>query len=333
MASWLTYLHEDPIPWLLDTGGPSVRYRVLTDLLGRPANDPEVQAARAAVNCQPLVQEIFAAQHAAGHWGDDPAKPYTASGTLGALQNLYLLGVEPDDRTTAGCRAFLCYSQHESGGFSMSGTGRSGIFPCTTGEHLPMLVAFGMAGDERVRRAWSFLVADTSTADALVCARYQHRPCLWGAIATLKGLAVLPEDLRSPYSTRVVHSLVDVLLDARYDFAGEHKRWLTFGVPRGWDLLSALGVLAAHGFASDARFTPLLDLVLDHQDTHGRWTCGSNSRTWPLERRNQPSTWVTLDALRLLNMVAEDGSRKPSLPGLSASYQGALDHYASARSR
>jgi len=53
----------------------------------------------------------------------------------------------------------------------------------------------------------------------------------------------------------------------------------------------------------DPRFTPLLDLFLAQQDEQGRWRCGSVSRTWPLEKRNRPSKWVTLDALRLLKIV------------------------------
>jgi hypothetical protein len=147
--------------------------------------------------------------------------------------------------------------------------------------------------------------------DALDCGRYQHRACLWGAIAALNGLAVLPAELRSPQSARVVQRLADALLDAEYDFAGEHKRWLTFGVPRAWDLLSALKALAAHGYARDPRFAPLLARVLARQDDQGRWPCGSVSRTWPLEPRNRPSKWVTLDALRMLKQACDNGEIHP----------------------
>lgn len=139
--------------------------------------------------------------------------------------------------------------------------------------------------------------------DALDCGRYGHRPCLWGAIAALNGLAVLPADMCSTRSEGVVAGLAAALLDAPYDFSGEHKRWLTFGVPRGWDLLSALRAPAAHGFAGDPRFAPLLELLLSRQNGQGRWLCGSVSRTWPLEKRNQPSKWVTLDALRVLKRM------------------------------
>jgi hypothetical protein len=303
MQSWQTYLRGDPLPWLLSAEHPSVRYWTLTDLLGRPESDPEVQEARAGIAQQAVTKEVFALQRPQGYWGDDETRPYTAEGAVGALTLLHMLGVPPDGRTAAGCDSFLRFCQHERGGFSMTRTLRSGIFPCTTGQHLPLLVYFGLGDDPRVRAAFRFLLEDMAADDALDCARYQHRPCLWGAIAALNGLAVLPADMGSAQSQRVVRRLADALLDAPYAFQGEHRRWLTFGVPRAWDLLTALKALAAHGYAHDPRFMPLVALVLTRQDDQGRWLCGAVSRTWPLEKRNQPSRWVTLDALRVLRQL------------------------------
>ena len=302
MQNWYKNLNGDPLPWLLEPENPSVRYWTLMDLLDRPVSDPDVQEIRAAVTQQPLVKELFALQHPEGYWGEE-TKPHSAQGAVGVLSLLYILGVIPDRRTAAGCDSFLKNCQHESGGFSMTRKVRSGIFPCTTGAHLPWLVYFGLGDDPRVRAAFAFLIEDMSADEALDCGRYQHRDCLWGAISALDGLAVLPSDMQSEQSKRVVTELADVLLDARYDFEGEHKRWLTFGVPRAWDLLSALKALAAHGYARDARFLPLLKRILDCQDDQGRWECGSVSRTWPIEKRNRPSKWITLDALRVIKKV------------------------------
>ena len=303
MQSWQKSLNGDSLPWLLDPENPSVRCWTLIDILDRPVDCFEVQEARAAIAQQPLVKELFALQHPAGHWGDDETKPYTAQGAVGALALLHMLGVTPDKRTAAGCDSFLKFCQHESGGFSLTKRLRSAIFPCTTGEHLPFLVYFGLGDDPRVRAAFAFLIEDMSTDNALDCGRYQHQDCLWGAIAALNGLAVLPADMRAAQSKRAVKRFADALLDTRYDFEGEHKRWLTFGVPRAWDLLSALKTLAVHGYAHDSRFVPLLKLILQRQDGQGRWLCGSVSRTWPIEKRNQPSKWITLDALRVLKQV------------------------------
>jgi hypothetical protein len=304
--TWRAALCDDPVPWLLEPENPAVRYWTLTDILDRPEDDREVLDARAAVAQQPLMQELFASQHPEGHWGDDETKPYTAQGTLGVLIMLHTLAAGPGECTAAGCESFLRYCQHESGGFSLTKTRRSAIFPCTTGEHLPRLVYFGLGDDPRVRRAFTFVMEDMSTQDALDCGRYQHQDCLWGAIAALNGLAVLPADMRSSKSERVVRRLADTLLGATYDFEGEHKRWLTFGVPRTWDLLSALLALATHGYTRDPRFPALLELFLSRQDEGGRWLCGSTSRTWSLEKRNRPSKWVTLDALRLLKAIDDE---------------------------
>lgn len=303
MQSWQRYLNGNPLPWLLDTENPSVHYWTLTDILDQPASDPEVKNARIAISQQSLVKELFAHQHPEGYWGDDKTKPYTAQGAVAALNLLHCLGVTPDERTAAGCDSFLNFCQHTSGGFSMTKKLHSGIFPCTTGEHLPFLVYFGLGDDSRVRAAFAFLIEEMSTDGALDCGRYQHHDCLWGAIASLRGLAVIPSDMQSTRSMRAVKRLANALLNARYDFGGEHKRWLTFGVPRAWDLLSALNALAAHGYAQDSRFNQLLELILNHQDNQGRWLCGSVSRTWPIEKRNQPSKWITLDALRVLKYV------------------------------
>jgi hypothetical protein len=259
-------LKGDSIPWLLEPENPSARYWTLTDILGRPAGDAEVQEARAAIAQQPIVREIFASQHPGGYWGEDETKPYTAQGAVGVLPLLHMLGVEPDARTAAGCDSLLRFCQHESGGLSLVKKQRSGIFPCTTGQHLPFLVYFGLGDDSRVRRAFAFVIESMSAENALDCGRYQHKACLWGAIAALNGLAVLPADMQTPQSRRVVKRLANALLDAPYDFEGEHKRWLTFGVPRGWDLLSALLALAAPGYARDPRFARLLELVLARQD-------------------------------------------------------------------
>ena len=303
MENWQSRLNGDPLPWLLEVENPSVRFRTLTQILDLPESDPEVLEARTAILHQPFVRHLFDLQHPEGYWGDDPARPYTAQGAVGVLSLLYMLGVPPDERTAAGCNSLLKFCQHPSGGLSLQKTLRSAIFPCTTGEHLPFLVYFGVDGDLRLRAAFTFVIEDMATADALDCGRYAHQDCLWGAIAALNGLAVLPAGMHSAQSECVVGRLADALLEAPYDFDGEHKRWLTFGVPRAWDLLSALRALAAHGYSHDARFASLLKRILDRQDDQGRWLCGSTSRTWPIEQRNRPSKWVTLDVLRLLKQA------------------------------
>jgi hypothetical protein len=296
-------LHHNPIPWLLEDENPSVRYWTLVDIIDRPKDDQEVLKIRSEIAASPLVKELFDLQHQDGHWGEDESKAYTARGTVGVLMLLFALGVAPDERTATGCDSLLRNAQNENGGISMVKTRRSGIAPCTTGELLPMLVHFNMNKDPRVLSAFSFLVEDMSTEDALDCGRYDHRDCLWGAVAALKGLAVLPDEMRSPTSNLVVNQVCEELLNADYDFEGEHKRWLSVKVPQAWDLMSAIQMLGTHGFGKDPRLQPLIDLMLSLPDEQGRWKCGSVTQNWPLDKRNRPSKWVTLYALRALKAI------------------------------
>lgn len=296
-------LKGDPLPWLLEPENPSVRYWTLVDVLGEAEDAVEVQEARTAITRQSLVNEIFALQHPEGYWGEDETKPYTANGAVGVLNLFHMLGVPPDSRTSSGCNSFLEFCQNECGGFSLVKKNRSGIFPCTTGQHLPFLTYFGFGDDPRVRAAFAYLVEESSKENVFDCGRNNPRECLWSGIAMLNGLSVIPVEMKSERVSGVIAFLADKLLSAAYDFLGEHKRWLTLGVPRTWDLLSALKVLAILGYGRDPRFDALLQRFLALQNEQGRWLCGSVSRTWPLEKRNRPSKWVTLDALRMLKFA------------------------------
>ena len=44
MTDWRSSLRTDPTPWLLEEASPPIRYRVLTELLDRGKDDPDVQS-------------------------------------------------------------------------------------------------------------------------------------------------------------------------------------------------------------------------------------------------------------------------------------------------
>ena len=68
---------EDPVlEWLLEEDQPSVRYRTLTELLGRRASDPEVRKARRRIPTVGWAAELLAERGAWGGWGDE-AQLYT----------------------------------------------------------------------------------------------------------------------------------------------------------------------------------------------------------------------------------------------------------------
>jgi hypothetical protein len=68
-------------------------------------------------------------------------------------------------------------------------------------------------------------------------------------------------------------------------------------------VLQNLEALAALGKAQDSRLANAMKLVESKQDTCGRWQMeySYNGKTWvDVEKKGQPSKWVTLRALRVL---------------------------------
>jgi hypothetical protein len=69
MTDWKSSLRSDPMPWLLENACAPIRYRVLTELMGRGRDDPEVQKARQEVLVYPPALKLQRGQRKDGTWG------------------------------------------------------------------------------------------------------------------------------------------------------------------------------------------------------------------------------------------------------------------------
>lgn len=68
MGKWCDRMTADPTPWLLEKACPSIRYRLLTEIHGRPADDPEVTEIRQEVYAYKPAHTISTAQSDDGTW-------------------------------------------------------------------------------------------------------------------------------------------------------------------------------------------------------------------------------------------------------------------------
>lgn len=95
---------------------------------------------------------------------------------------------------------------------------------------------------------------------------------------------------------------------ADYPFGTGSKpsgNWFRFGYPMSFiaDVLQNLEVLAALGHGQDPRLAKALALVESKQDDSSRWKMEYtyNGKAWTdIEKKGQPSKWITLRALRVL---------------------------------
>ncbi len=265
----------DPVlDWLLEKRDPGVRAFALRDLLGAPADDPEVVAARRAANRTSPVREILEAQQPEGWW----AKPGPGYGpkyrsTLWSMIFLGQLGADGRDRRVQRGADYLfdhSRAREPYGGISYNGT-PSGLFHCLQGNVCASLLDLGFEGDPRLQAALDWL-ARSITGDGIepasfrqtsaskdqpevarfyrtgnsgpgfLCSANSHRPCAWGAIPALDALSRIPPRRRTAAVKKAIEAGSAFLLSrdpAAADYptptGGPPSRsWFQFGYPMGY---------------------------------------------------------------------------------------------------
>lgn len=322
---------DELLEWLLEPDNPAVRAAALQRLLGRGPDDPEVTAARAAAMGADPIAAILAAQHPQGWWvkpGAGYAPKY--QGTVWQVIFLDQLGADPDDeRIRRGCDYLLRWSPTSSGGFGASGDKREKVPPpssvahCLNGNLLRAFLGFGRLDDPRVQAAaeWAAAAitgegdvrfyASATSGPHFACGANDRRPCAWGAVKELLGLARIPPERRSPRVRQAVEEGVAFLLSrdpcvADYPMGYGNTRpsrsWFKPGFPSGYvtDVLQVLEVLTELGHGGDERLRAARTWLLRQRGPDGRWPnrYAYNGKTEVvIEKQGQPSKWVTLRAL------------------------------------
>jgi hypothetical protein len=274
------------------------------------------------------VPRILESQTKDGHWGAADSF-YFPGYTSTAWQLIFLawLGADGDDpRIRAACDWVLANGPSPFGGFSIDGR-QSGVVHCLNGDVFRALIVLGWYDDPRTRKAlgWAcdailgrgqpeFRQSGTS-GPTFACAHNGKLPCAWGAVKELLGMAAIPPKRRSRAVREVINSGCEYLL--RHDLRTASfptattvtRRWFRFGFPASYsaDLLELLLALAELGVIRDERARPALEFVVSKQTKDGRWnleTTLNKKMIVPIEERGEPSKWVTLRALRVLNAAS-----------------------------
>jgi len=316
--------------WLLESAEPWTRYRALTDLLGRPADDPEVQSARTQMLAHPQVQALIAK---AASWPGGPLKRHNDAGhALYALTSLADFGLRADDPgVSAAVEAVLAHVSTE-GAFqsvinvaqAFGGMGEDAWtwLACDTPSLLYTLLAMGLDGEPRVQRAVDHLVGLVEengwrcvAAPEMGKFRGPGRrgdPCPIANVYALKVLAQLPELL----DCRATHLGAEMLLghwahrrEVKYYLFGAGTDFGKLKYPFVWyDILHVVEVLSRFPFArADARLHEMLDAITAQADAQGRYTAGSMYQAWKgwsFADKKSPSPWLTFLAVRIQRRFA-----------------------------
>jgi hypothetical protein len=308
----------DPLPWLLEAENPSTRYLVLTGLLDRPGDNPETQAARAAIPGWGPARAILDAQWPEGYWMQ-PGIGYSPRHKATIWQVIFLaaLGTPRTEAIDRACAYVLDHSRLPDGRFSAYKT-TQGATTCLNGNLIRAMHQLGFV-DPRLEESLETL-AGMVNRDRFCCrfnapspppARMRDGlPCAWGAIKALCAFAEVPEEQWSPSVRAAVKAGVAFLLSGDvatggYPTPGEPSSlWHKFGFPLGYssDLLETLEVLGRLGMQRDPRLAAAAEVAWNKQDEHGRWALEYTPKnTWAqFGMVGRPNKWVTVRALRAL---------------------------------
>ena len=305
------------VQWLLDSD-PSIRWQVMRDLIGAPAD--EVAAERARIASEGAGARLLALQAADGRWGG-AAWNRGWNSTMHVLMLLRDMGLDPacdqacravglvrDRVTWRGCGPKEC-----DGNPFFAGE----IEPCINGQVAAIGVYFGQDVSGIVDRllaeqlpdgGWNCEAANGSTRSSFnttICvleALVEYERAVAGSRdvteARLRGQEYLLE--RRLFRRRSTGEAIE------RDRKG-NAEWTRFAFPTWWhyDVLRGLEYLRCADVAPDERLAEAIDVVACKRDGDGRWPLETRyPGEMPVETdegEGRPSRWNTLRALRVLN--------------------------------
>jgi hypothetical protein len=313
------------IQWLLDSD-PSIRWQVLRDLTGAPAE--EVAAERAKVATQGWGAQLLSLQGTDGAWGG-AAFNQELNSTMHVLSLLRELGLDP-----ASVEARRAVDRVREGvrwqGWDWDGTWRGPEFegtpffvgevePCINGQMAASGAYFGqdvervidrLLGEQMDDGGWNCEQEKGSTRGSFNTTICVLEALLEYELAGGNNPAVREARLRGQEYLLERHLIrrrsTGELLE--HDREGETV-FTRFSFPTWWhyDVLRGLEYLRRAGVTPDVRMAEAIELVESKRTAEGLWLLENRypgTLAIELEDEGQPSRWITLRALRVLDWYA-----------------------------
>lgn len=311
------------LDWLLEEDQPSVRYLALTQLLGKPEDDPQVQSAREKVGQKGWAAGILADQKRGGWWVDDERlywPKYTATNwMLLILSDLGLTKADP--RIAKACDLWIERFAKEDGGFAMDGAKRGHL--CIVGNTARALVRFGYGDHPKVRSAFEWLAEHRDKNGGWSCFGSGRNLDSWEGMSAF---AVYPRQKWTEGMKRAVELGAEFYLQRELHKQGaDYRPWyrLHYPVHYYYDLLVGLDFLTALGYGDDPRLGHALGILKEKRRPDGRWNLDAvhpdlegklaewyaKGKHAPIpvafEKPGEPSKMITLRAMQVLRRVGD----------------------------
>ena len=308
--------------WLLaKDSDPSVRLRVLRDILDRPTDDPAVDRAQKEVGRRGWAAQILNGQYPQGHWvtpGNSARELYRPKYVATNWRLLVLSDLGLTKKNARIARAVNLFVRRFSRTGDLGGP-RSEV--CFTGNAVRMLVRFGYLRDPHLRPAIDWLVRHQKKDGGWHCFRSSTGTLdCWEALAAF---SALPTASRTPEILRAIERGAEFYLKRRLFREGTqpYRPWfrLHYPVHYYYDLLVGLDVLTSLGRVDDPRIRPALDRLIEMRNRDGSWNMDAlhpdsedpayqfRGPFYPLglEVAGRRSRWITTTALTVLKRMGD----------------------------
>lgn len=330
-------LTSSVLDWLLEENDPGIRYLALRDLLDRPPDDRELNAARLKAHTQGEIATILDEMDEAGYWVEPGSGYYPKyRGTVWSIILLSQLGASAaqDVRIGRACAYLLDHALMAGGQFTTS-EAPSGTADCLQGNLCAALLDLG-CDDLRLENAFDWMARSVTgegisprqdrqaavryyagkCGPCFACGSNNNLPCAWGGVKVMLAFSKWPKERHTPVISHAIEEGIAFLLStdpALADYPSGYSvkpsgNWWKLGFPVFYvtDLLQNIEALVGLGYADDPRLRNALNLIRGKQDAHGRWTLEYDykGKMWvDFGLKKQPNKWVTLRALRVLKAV------------------------------
>jgi hypothetical protein len=308
-------IHESVLDWLLEPENPSVRYRTMTELLGLPKDDPEVQKTRAAIPKSKPVLKIFKKMHPDGYWlhrGLGAGVSYAMSGsTHFVLAYLAELGLDrEDERIVRAVDRYLSLQEPdrpEPNIWEIPPDFRTHQ-SCLYAYNLRTFILLGYHDDPRVHERIDVLLNDWRFDGGYLCDRpsfmaKQTKSCIRGSQKALMAFAELPEY----WQHERCQALIDNFLRRQVIFKNKHPGELIRGEVVATvfpfvitaSLLESIYALSKMGYGRHPALAPAWEYLESKRDEKGRYLLDhSRQAIFNAGSNGQPNKWVTLYTYR-----------------------------------
>lgn len=317
-------IENDVIEWLLGDDEPSIRYRVLTELLDEPINTPQATNLRFKIAKSDRVLRLFSGQEKNGGFGvHDYDKWMGAHWRLAALVDLAL--PEGDKRAIKAVKmvlGWLASSKHLKSIKTINGLTRR----CASqeGNALAVCCRLGMTDDPRVAHLAESLIAWQWPDGGWNCDKSQkaHHSSFHESVLPMWGLLEYHHVTGDKRALEAANRTGEFLLRHRL-FRSEKTskvidtKMLAIRYPHYWhyDFLQGLRVLTMIGKIKDPRASEALDMLMQKRLPDGRWKAdGYHWKSVDTKERysspvdwwrRQPNKMITHEALRILKEVGK----------------------------